>query len=94
MAIVGAPMAACFILSWRRIWLAALMSTAFAMLFTVLINFVTWHFTWESLVEVFLYISAVFLAGLWASLGSMRVVGYRMVGAGETDGDSSAIRAQ
>jgi len=93
-AIVGAPMAACFILSWRRIWLAALMSTAFAMLFTVLINFVTWHFTWESLVEVFLYISAVFLAGLWASLGSMRVVGYRMVGAGETDGDSSAIRAQ
>lgn len=93
-AIVGAPMTACLILSGERIWLAALTSTAFAMLFTVLIVVANWHFTWESLVEVFLYISAVFLAGLWASLGSMRVVGYRMVGATKAEAESFATRAE
>lgn len=82
-AVVGAPMTACLILSWRRIWIAALTSTAVAMQFTVLIVVANWHFTWESLVEAFLYISAVFLVGLWGTLGAMRFVGYRMVGAGE-----------
>lgn len=78
-AVVGGPMITCFILSWQRIWLAALTSTALGMLFTVVIVVGTANFTWESLVEVFLYISAVFLTGLWGSLGWMRFVGYRIV---------------
>jgi len=87
-SIIVAPVAVYSILSWRRMWLAALSSIAFGVLFTVIIDAATWHITWQSLLEIFSYIVAVFLVGLWSSLGWMRFVGYRMSVLAETHSDS------